>query len=86
MELDFDSPMGQQFLDRIHFDGVEDPPEPEPDKDDGDEDRQEELELQRESERIPAATRPNVPRADFFNEQSREYVEQLVKVINLSRV
>ena len=30
--------------------------------------------------------RCTVPRADFFNEQSREYIEQLVKVINLSRV
>lgn len=82
LDLDFDSPTGQQFLDRIHFDGVENPPEPEPEGGDG-EDGEEVL--QREPEAIPVATRPDVPRADFFNEQSREYIEQIVEFIKLSR-
>ena len=80
MELDFDSPTGQQFLDRIHFDGVEDPPEPEPEE----EAHGEAVEAapQRESTQIPVAMRPDVPRADFFNEQSREYIERIVEAIH----
>ena len=78
MELDFDSPTGQQFLDRIHFDGVEDPPEPEPEEADGEDG---EAAPPREPVQISVATRPDVPRADFFNEQSREYIEQIVEAI-----
>lgn len=84
LDLDFDSPTGQQFLDRIHFDGVENPPEPEPEDGDGADGEEVEEVPQREPEEIPVATRPDVPRADFFNEQSREYIEQIVQFIHAS--
>ena len=80
LDLDFDSPTGQQFLDRIHFDGVEDPPEPEPEANVDGEDG--ESAPQREATQIPVAKRPDVPRADFFNERSREYIEQIVQAID----
>ena len=40
---------------------------------------------QRDTEAMPVAVRPDVPRADYFNEQSREYITQLVEIINFSR-
>jgi hypothetical protein len=89
LELDFDSPTGQQFLDRIHFDGIEDPPEPEPEPEPEEgaegEDEAPEPEPEPAPEKPLKATRPDVPRADFFNELSREYIEELVEIINLSR-
>jgi len=80
LDLNFDSPTGQQFLDRIHFDGVEDPPETEPEENVDSEGG--EPAPQREPTQIPVAKRPDVLRADFFNERSREYLEQIVEAIN----
>ena len=83
LELDFNSPTGQQFLDKIDFDGVEDEPEPEPEE--GAEPApQPEPEPEPEPEPYQAE-RPDVPRADFFNRLSRAYVEEFVEVVNNTR-
>lgn len=85
LDLEFNSPTGQQFLDRIHFDGEENPPEPEPEPEDEGEGGEKEPVLQPKPKTIPLPLRPDVPRADFYNEQSREYIEEIVAIVNSHR-